>query len=201
MEPGDAGAASGLIQSTFLEFIAPTYRPRGVRWFLRHNTPRALRARLRKGQLVLVAEAQGRLAGIAAVRSGSHLSLLFVDPELHGQGIGRGLFREALKRMGDERGSQLRRPEGTESTEPAGRGGSAGTAETAMTTQAGQTAVTAVTVNSSDFAVPFYAGLGFRAAGGPRYKKGMKITPMRLEGDRLGSAYASIRSNPAPSGP
>jgi len=99
MVPEDAAGVSRLIRETFLGFVAHTYRPRGVRWFLRHNTPGGLRARLRKGQLVLVGEAQGRLAGVVAVRSGSHVSLLFVRRELHGQGIGRELLESALAVM------------------------------------------------------------------------------------------------------
>ena len=156
MVPEDAAGVSRLIGETFLGFVAHTYRPRGVRWFLRHNTPGGLRARLRKGQLVLVGEAQGRLAGVVAVRSGSHVSLLFVRPELHGQGIGRELFESALAVM-----------------------------------QQGQAGLECVTVSSSDCAVPFYRSLGFEPVAGPRYRKGMKITPMRR----------SIRSSPGPSGP
>ena len=153
MRAGDAAPVSRLVRSTFLEFIAPTYRPRGVRWFLRHNTPGALRGRLRKGQLVLVAEAKGRPAGVIALRGGIHVSLLFVDPGLHGRGIGRGLLRAACERLGDG-------------------------ADT-------------VTVNSSDYAVPFYRSLGFEPVAGPRYRKGMKITPM----------WRFTRSSPGPSGP
>ena len=146
MGEADAEAVSVLVRRTFLRFIARTYRRRGVRWFLRHNTPRALRSRLRAGQLVLVAEAAKRLAGVIAVRGGNHVSLLFVDPELHGRGIGRELVRDALGRL---------------------RG------------QAGNPGPDAMTVNSSDFGVPFYRALGFEPTGAARFKKGMKITPMR----------------------
>lgn len=37
-----------------------------------------------------------------------------------------------------------------------------------------------VTVNSSTYAVPFYAELGFQVKGPARFYKGMKITPMEL---------------------
>jgi GNAT superfamily N-acetyltransferase len=39
------------------------------------------------------------IVGVIAVRNGSHVSLLFVDPSLHGRGIGRRLFAAALMEM------------------------------------------------------------------------------------------------------
>jgi ribosomal protein S18 acetylase RimI-like enzyme len=39
------------------------------------------------------------IAGMIAVRNGNHVSLLFVEPSLHGRGIGRRLFESVLAQM------------------------------------------------------------------------------------------------------
>ena len=104
MHEADVSALSVLIRRTFLQYIACTYRRRGVRRFLRHNSPRGLRSRLRAGQLLVVAEPAGRRegpVGVIALRGGSHVSLLFVDPTFHGRGIGRGLLRAAVETLGN----------------------------------------------------------------------------------------------------
>jgi len=162
---GDAPEAAALIHRTFSAFVAESYRPRGVREFLRRNSPPGLLARLHEGQLVLVAEAEEgggdqagspkgagaaadstSLVGVAAVRNGNHVSLLFVEPEQHGRGIGRSLFHEARLRI-----------------------------------RAALPDIDGVTLNSSDYALEFYRKLGFEATGAAFYRKGMRMTPMRLE--------------------
>jgi GNAT superfamily N-acetyltransferase len=95
----DAPRLAELACRIFLAYVAGSYRPRGTRRFLRRNTARGIRARLRKGQIVLVAASRGVVLGVIAVRSGNHVSLLFVEPAVHRQGVGRRLFSEALARM------------------------------------------------------------------------------------------------------
>ena len=165
MLAGDAPEAAALIHRSFSAFVAESYRPRGVREFLRRNSSRGLLARLHEGQLMLVAEAEGgagdqagsaagagaeadstSLAGVVAVRNGNHVSLLFVEPEQHGRGIGRSLLQEARLRI-----------------------------------RAALPDIDGMTLNSSDYAREFYRQLGFEATGAAFYRKGMKMTPMRLE--------------------
>ncbi|WP_302269792.1 GNAT family N-acetyltransferase [Alistipes finegoldii] len=61
--------------------------------FHRFIAPEALTEQFRTGALMLWgAFRQDTLAGVAAVRNRSHISLLFVDASCHRQGIARALF-------------------------------------------------------------------------------------------------------------
>ena len=145
MSDDDAEAVSALVHRTFQTFIADAYTARGIKHFLRNTSKEAMLRRKRKNQLILVAEAGGKISGMIAVRKGNHVTLLFVAPEFHRNGIGTLLFQEALERM-----------------------------KTAIPD------LRSVTVNSSDFALPFYAKLGFAVRRPAYLHRGMKITPMEL---------------------
>jgi ribosomal protein S18 acetylase RimI-like enzyme len=99
MRDDDAGAVSLLVQRTFQHYIADTYTPRGIKHFLKITSKQAMLRRIRKNQLIFVAETDGTICGMIAVRNGNHLNLLFVAPEFHRNGIGTLLFQHALNRM------------------------------------------------------------------------------------------------------
>jgi GNAT superfamily N-acetyltransferase len=122
---------------------------------------------------VLAAVAAGKvIVGVIAVRGGSHVSLMFVDPSVQGRGIGRRLFEAALAVI--RRGAAGQRPGGSK------RLGAPPPASDC--TEAGFKAGTrSVTVNSSDHAVDFYRSLGFEPVRPAYFKNGMKITPMRKD--------------------
>ena len=86
-------AASALVRRVFAEFEAPDYAQEGIDVFHRFIAPEALTEQFRTGALMLWgAFRQDTLAGVAAVRNRSHISLLFVDASCHRQGIARALF-------------------------------------------------------------------------------------------------------------
>lgn len=86
-------AASTLVRRVFAEFEAPDYAQEGIDVFHRFIAPEALTEQFRTGALKLWgAFRQDTLAGVAAVRNRSHISLLFVDASCHRQGIARALF-------------------------------------------------------------------------------------------------------------
>lgn len=86
-------AASALVRRVFAEFEAPDYAQEGIDVFHRFIAPEALTEQFRTGALKLWgAFRQDTLAGVAAVRNRSHISLLFVDASCHRQGIARALF-------------------------------------------------------------------------------------------------------------
>jgi ribosomal protein S18 acetylase RimI-like enzyme len=156
--PAEAPQIAEMVRRSFLECVAHTYRPRGVRCFLRANSPRGMLRRLRRGQTLLAAfgvppaaathrdlQSTGEsILGLVVARKGNHISLLFVEPAVHRRGVGRRLFEAALADM------RQREPR-----------------------------LHCVTLNSSEWALPFYRALGFQAVGSPGYKRGMKVTPMR----------------------
>lgn len=92
MKPGEEGDVCNLIVRVFNEFVAPVYSQEGIRTFLTMITPEDLKEKS-LGQFVIVAESNGQLIGILAIRGGKHISLLFVKSEYQGQGIGKKLIR------------------------------------------------------------------------------------------------------------
>lgn len=79
-------AASALVRRVFAEFEAPDYAQEGIDVFHRFIAPEALTEQFRTGALKLWgAFRQDTLAGVAAVRNRSHISLLFVDASCPGR--------------------------------------------------------------------------------------------------------------------
>lgn len=85
--------AVNLVREVFMEFEAPEYEEKGVREFLYYIEPGAMTKRMREGELRLWGCFEGGIIiGVIALRSGSHISLLFVKKEYHRRGIARSLF-------------------------------------------------------------------------------------------------------------
>ena len=77
---------------TFLRFEAPEYTQEGADRFLEFISGNQLYQMFLCGEFkVMVAKERERIVGIAALRAGCHISLLFVDEKYHKMGIGRRL--------------------------------------------------------------------------------------------------------------
>ncbi|MBO4679583.1 MAG: GNAT family N-acetyltransferase [Lachnospiraceae bacterium] len=78
---------------TFLKFEAPDYTKEGVEHFLSFISSEQLYKMFLCGEFkVMVARDGERIIGIASLRAGCHVSLLFVDEKYHKRGIGRRLI-------------------------------------------------------------------------------------------------------------
>jgi ribosomal protein S18 acetylase RimI-like enzyme len=99
VRPGEETAVSNLVARSFNEFIAPDFSGEGIDEFFKYANPRSLAKRSEDSHFVLVAEADGEIAGMIEVREMRHISMLFVDKAHHRKGIGKGLFRLALERI------------------------------------------------------------------------------------------------------
>ena len=97
--PDDAPAISALIHGHLGE-LTISGTSAGAGRFLEFVTSSAIRGYLESPQFrYAVASADGALAGVVAVRNGTHLYHLFVQPQWQRQGLGRRLWahaREAL---------------------------------------------------------------------------------------------------------
>ncbi len=97
--PDDAPAISALIHSHLGELTISGTRA-GAERFLEFVTPAAIRGYLESPQFrYAAASADGALAGVVAIRNGTHLYHLFVQAQWQRQGLGRRLWahaREAL---------------------------------------------------------------------------------------------------------
>ena len=99
LNPGEETAVSNLVARSFNEFIAPDFSGEGIDEFFKYANPRALAKRSEDSHFVLVAEADGEIAGMIEVREMKHISMLFVDKSHHKKGIGMELLRLALDRI------------------------------------------------------------------------------------------------------
>jgi len=99
MNPGEEVEVSNLVARSFNEYIAPDFPEEGIEEFFRYSNPRALRKRSGGSHFVIVAEAEGVIAGMIEVREMRHVSMLFVDKAFHRRGVGKELFRAGLDRI------------------------------------------------------------------------------------------------------
>lgn len=72
------------------------YSWRGRRSFMEYAAPAKMAARAREDHFVLLALTKDRIAGILEMRNGAHVSLLFVEPEFQGRGVGGTLLKKAV---------------------------------------------------------------------------------------------------------
>ena len=98
MRAGEEEELSRLVMRAFDEFVAPDLPPEGRERFSDHASPVRLGAPERQ-QETAVAFIDGRLAGVGRIgrrNETPHIDLLFVEKEMHGQGVGRELVKRLL---------------------------------------------------------------------------------------------------------
>lgn len=88
-----------LVMRVFREFVAPDFRPEGAASFARWADAAAFGRRLRDGNLALAAFLRKQIVGVIEWAPPDHIAMLFVDPAIQGEGTGRRLFEEALRRI------------------------------------------------------------------------------------------------------
>ena len=94
-----------LAWDTFARFNAPTYSQLGIENFRKFITDDMLRNMFIAGQYQLfVAVDEGRYVGMLSLRDKTHISLLFVDSEYHGNGIASALLKYVSKYAVEEEG-------------------------------------------------------------------------------------------------
>lgn len=99
--------AMGLVWETFLRFEGDDYTTQGIKNFYNFITDDKLRRSFLKGEYQMMAAFDGkRMIGIASLRNGNHLSLLFVDEAYHKKGVGRELLRQLFLYLKNEAGER-----------------------------------------------------------------------------------------------
>jgi len=90
----DWDEAMELAFRVFLKYEAEEYGPEGIKNFAQFITDEDLKKMFMIGEyLLFVAVKNGKLAGLISLRSGNHISLLFVDEKYHRNGIGTSLVK------------------------------------------------------------------------------------------------------------
>lgn len=96
MKLGEESAVCSLVGRVFDEFNAKQYSEEGIRGFYHYINPSMLIRRSQANHFVCTAKTEKRMVGMIEVKAYAHISLLFVDRQFHGRGVGRNLIRTAL---------------------------------------------------------------------------------------------------------
>lgn len=130
--------ALNLVWRVFLEYEAPDYSKQGIESFRQFIGFQTIQALEESGELKFWGAYEvERLVGVIAVKLGTHVSMLFVDPDFHRRGVATRLYENAFDGYRGE-----------------------------------------ITVNSSPYAVAFYARLGFEIKKEEQVIDGIRFTPM-----------------------
>lgn len=92
-KPTDACGIESLIIPEFERFLLPDYTKKGEEVFRNYIMSSAIADRIAEGNIALVAEQKGAMIGYIEVDRLAHLSLLFVNSNLHFNGVARHLFQ------------------------------------------------------------------------------------------------------------
>ena len=98
MQPSEETEVYNLIYRVFKEFIAPDFSQQGIDEFLSFASPESLAERAQANNFVILALYQNQIVGMIEIRDYDHISLLFVDAEYQGYGIGTELIKRSLGR-------------------------------------------------------------------------------------------------------
>lgn len=87
-------AAMELAFRVFLKYEAREYGPEGIRNFSEFVTDESLKKMFLAGRYLLFVALDGKkIIGLISLRSGNHISLLFVDSDYHRRGVGKALIQ------------------------------------------------------------------------------------------------------------
>jgi len=95
--PGDSKDISELISGLSDRFITDAFSPTGREHLLSTMTPQAIEKFIQTGYRYHIAEMNGSLVGVVAVRDNKHLYHLFVAEEYQRQGIAKKLWQLAME--------------------------------------------------------------------------------------------------------
>ncbi|WP_411851787.1 GNAT family N-acetyltransferase [Stenotrophomonas sp. LGBM10] len=96
MTPDDVHAASAVCLDAFTVAVAPTLSAQGIATFAGVASAAAFAIRLQGDNILLVAVDAGAIRGVAELKEGRHVAMLFVAPDGQQRGIGRALMTALL---------------------------------------------------------------------------------------------------------
>ncbi len=96
MTPDDVHAASAICLQAFTIAVAPSLSAQGVATFGGVASAEAFTARLQGDNVILVAVDEGKVRGVAELKEGRHVAMLFVAPDCQQRGVGRALMTALL---------------------------------------------------------------------------------------------------------
>jgi len=97
MRHGEERAVCEMVHRVFDDSVAALYSKRGDRSFKKYCDPEEMSHRVHTDHFVLLSLADGFIVGMIEMRRHRHISLLFVDPEFQGRGVGWELLQKAVE--------------------------------------------------------------------------------------------------------
>lgn len=97
IKPDEETAVVNLVLEVFDEFVAPQYADEGVTEFKKYVRADVLYDRLKDGNIVKVAECEGKIIGVIEIRENSHIALLFVKKSHQREGLARELLKRSIE--------------------------------------------------------------------------------------------------------
>jgi len=92
----DTDAISAVCMAAFTASVAPSLGAQGIATFTAVAQPQAFQQRIEAGHVVLVCELGNALVGVAELKQGRHVAMLFVAPQLQRGGVGAALMARLL---------------------------------------------------------------------------------------------------------
>ena len=87
-----------LIMSVFEKHVAPGYSTSGIKKFKSLVSPSSILERSNQtDSFVITAKKKEKILGMLKLKNGNHVSLIFVDSDYQGEGIGRNLIEKAIE--------------------------------------------------------------------------------------------------------
>ncbi len=96
LEQADLEVVSSICMGSFLNSVAGSLSEQGISTFTKLSNRDAFLERMKKDNLILVAENNGCVEGVVELREGRHIAMLFVAPEHQNKGIGKRLIASVL---------------------------------------------------------------------------------------------------------
>lgn len=92
----DVEAVSAVCLASFSTSIASSLSEEGVLTFSKIASSDSFLKRIKEDNLMLIAECGEKIVGVIELKEGSHIAMLFVEPDKQMKGIGRKLLSSAL---------------------------------------------------------------------------------------------------------
>ncbi len=98
IQPEEIGETSLMIKGVFSEFISNDYTVEGVFQFESFVDEQTIKGRLASGSFMFVAKNEESIVGAIEIKDGSHIPLFYVKKGFQRKGLGKKLFKLALKK-------------------------------------------------------------------------------------------------------
>lgn len=93
---GDLPAVNALCMDAFMQAVAPSLSAQGIATFGAVAAQDAFAQRMTQDNAMWVFDQDGTLNGVAELKQGRHVALLFVAPGCQRQGVGRALMETLI---------------------------------------------------------------------------------------------------------